>query len=390
MYSGLMSVISSPSPIGSPTRTIADIRPRPVSALSLRACRCRSRTVSASVSKRPASEPPVWDWTFTAVATYSKSLDPIRSHIAASASSSGRPSRSSPSTRPNSSEEGAAPSSAIARRAGRRPWPARSVEAIVARTSGSWRSNACVRRRATTFKTTNGVASPTSISSRASAGGAPSDRADDAEDEGCGNREIGDVAGAQLDARALQHACQTLRAGQSAQRALCPGEQRLQRAAGAGPRSAMSRSVTCGSSRRLSSDERRRRRPAAAAPASSSAASPTTTAAVIGLPATALGTRPGPFRPGIRTGVFAVAPAAWTASVSRSPCLAVERYESCHVRRAHGRATGTWRRGRRCRRRRRHGRLSRPRVLPGRWCRCSRRPRSRTRSLGAARRRSLA
>ena len=42
MYEGLIRVISSPSPTGIPTSTIADIRPRPVSALSLRACRCRS------------------------------------------------------------------------------------------------------------------------------------------------------------------------------------------------------------------------------------------------------------------------------------------------------------------------------------------------------------
>ena len=228
MYSGLMRVISSPSPIGSPTRTIADIRPRQVSALSLRACRCRSRTVSASVSKRPASEPPVCDWTFTAVATYSKSLDPIRSHIAASASSSGRPSRSSPSTRPNSSEEGAAPSSAIARRAVRRPWPARSVEAIVARTSGSWRSNACVRRRATTFKTTNGVASPTNISSRASAGGAPAIVPTTPRTKAATPARYGIWPARSSRPERSSDACQTLRAGQSAQRALRPGEQRLQ------------------------------------------------------------------------------------------------------------------------------------------------------------------
>ena len=52
---------------GTPTSMYADMRPIAVSARILRANCCRWRTVSATMSKRPASEPPTWRWIVTAV-----------------------------------------------------------------------------------------------------------------------------------------------------------------------------------------------------------------------------------------------------------------------------------------------------------------------------------
>ena len=292
------------------------MRPRLVSALTLRACRCRSRTVSERVSKRPASEPPVWDWTFTAVATYSRSGDPIRSHIAAIASSSGRPNLSSPRTWPNSSEDGEAPSSAIAPSAVRKPCPARRVEAIVARTSGSCRSKAFVRRRAAIDRPMNGDARPASISSRASAGGAPSDAADDAEDKGSGDREVGDEAGAELQPRPLQRACQPLRAGKVVQRSLGPAEQRLE----AGGRSrALVGELTQAEVRLEQPGDLGRTAAAAAGGArhgEQQRGQADDDAPRIGFRATARGKRPRfRFAPGIRSEVADAAPAARTAQV---------------------------------------------------------------------------
>ena len=173
MYAGLIALMIRVSPNGSEIRIAADIRPIEVSAFTFRACRWRSRTVSESVSKSPASEPPTCDWTLTAVATYSRSAEPMRSHMPVRAWSSGRPSRSSPSTRLNSSEAGGLPSSAIARIAGRSPCPARSVEAIVESTSGSCRSNAFLRRAAASRRTSSGTPSPSSMARMASSGLAP-------------------------------------------------------------------------------------------------------------------------------------------------------------------------------------------------------------------------
>ena len=185
------------------------------------------------------------------------------------------------------------------RGASRRSWRGRPAAAGRTPVSGDARRPS--RRRTASAR-------PTSISSRASAGGAPDDRADDAEDEGGRRPRDTEMAGAQLQARALQRREQALRAGQSVMRALRPGEQRLQpwprpRCV---PLGDASRASTCGSSRRLSSDERRRRRPAAAAPASSSAASSDDDGGRDRAARDALGKRPEPVRPaGIRTGVVA-------------------------------------------------------------------------------------
>ena len=63
---------------------------------------CRCRTVSATMSKRPESEPPIWRWIVTAVITNVKFSEPTRSAMLASASSIGLPSCVSVSTRLNS------------------------------------------------------------------------------------------------------------------------------------------------------------------------------------------------------------------------------------------------------------------------------------------------
>jgi hypothetical protein len=44
MYDGLIALMINTSPIGREIRIIADMRPIDVSARTLRACRCRSRT----------------------------------------------------------------------------------------------------------------------------------------------------------------------------------------------------------------------------------------------------------------------------------------------------------------------------------------------------------
>ena len=59
MYSGLISVIR-PRARPEDVETVADTRPVEVSACTLRECCWRSRTVSETVPKRPASEPPAW------------------------------------------------------------------------------------------------------------------------------------------------------------------------------------------------------------------------------------------------------------------------------------------------------------------------------------------
>ena len=68
----------------------------------MRANCCRWRTVSATMSNRPASEPPIWRWIVTAVITNVKFFEPTRSAMSASASSIGLPSCVSVSTRLNS------------------------------------------------------------------------------------------------------------------------------------------------------------------------------------------------------------------------------------------------------------------------------------------------
>ena len=78
------------------------MRPIAVRLFTLRANCCRWRTVSATMSKRPASEPPIWRWIVTAVITNVKFSEPTRSAMLASASSIGLPSCVSVSTRLNS------------------------------------------------------------------------------------------------------------------------------------------------------------------------------------------------------------------------------------------------------------------------------------------------
>ena len=107
----LISVSTAASTNGRPTSTYADARPIAVSARMRRANCCRARTVSATMSKSAASEPPTWRWIVTAVITNEKFFEPTRSAISPSESSIGRPSCVSVSTRLNSRAAGSMPSS---------------------------------------------------------------------------------------------------------------------------------------------------------------------------------------------------------------------------------------------------------------------------------------
>src|ERR671936_563888 len=90
------------------------MRPMAVSDRILRANCCRERTVSATMSKRPASDPPTWRWIVTAVIANSKFFEPTRSAMSASASSIGRPRDVSVRTRFSSWSAGGWPSSTTA------------------------------------------------------------------------------------------------------------------------------------------------------------------------------------------------------------------------------------------------------------------------------------
>ena len=87
------------------------MRPIAVSERILRANCWRSRTVSATMSNRPASEPPTCRWMFTAVITKEKFFEPMRSAVSCSAASIGRPSCVSVRTRRSSLAAGSWPSS---------------------------------------------------------------------------------------------------------------------------------------------------------------------------------------------------------------------------------------------------------------------------------------
>ena len=114
------------------------------------------------MSKMPAMLPPTWRWIVTAVTTKETFFEPIRVAISASASSIGRPSRVSVSTRLNSLLAGGWPSSTTAWIPWRKLWPAFSEAASVTSRSGSWSSIAASRRFALHQTTTIGTAPPTS------------------------------------------------------------------------------------------------------------------------------------------------------------------------------------------------------------------------------------
>src|SRR6476659_5035529 len=82
-------------------------------------------------------EPPTWRWMLTASTTNSKFFEPSRSAIDCRASSAGRPSRVSVSTRWNSLEMGSGPSRESVDIACWNDWPARSDEATAVSVSPS-------------------------------------------------------------------------------------------------------------------------------------------------------------------------------------------------------------------------------------------------------------
>ena len=100
------------------------------------------------MSKRPASEPPIWRWIVTAVITKEKFFEPTRSAMSTSASSMGLPSCVSVRTRLNSLAAGSAPSSTTDWMPWRKLWPAFSEAASVISRSGSWFSNRFTRAEA--------------------------------------------------------------------------------------------------------------------------------------------------------------------------------------------------------------------------------------------------
>src|ERR1051325_8788119 len=63
---------------GKPRRTYDEARPIAVNPRILRANCCRWRTVSATMSNRPARLPPTWRWIGTAVITKEKFSEPAR------------------------------------------------------------------------------------------------------------------------------------------------------------------------------------------------------------------------------------------------------------------------------------------------------------------------
>ena len=123
------------------------MRPIAVSERILRANCWRLRTVSETMSKSVASDPPTCRWIVTAVIAKPKFSEPMRSAMSPSASSRGRPRPASVSTRLSSSLAGGCASSSTAWSPCLNEWPAFKVAAIVVSMSGSCSSNALTRRR---------------------------------------------------------------------------------------------------------------------------------------------------------------------------------------------------------------------------------------------------
>jgi len=109
----------------------------------------------------------------TAVIANSKFAEPTRSAMSANASSSGRPSPASVSTRRSSSLAGGLLSSTTACSPCLNECPAFSVAAIVVRRSGSWFSNAFALRRTRIVTMKYGIAPPKSIPANVRSAGEP-------------------------------------------------------------------------------------------------------------------------------------------------------------------------------------------------------------------------
>ena len=104
------------------------MRPIDVSARTLRACRCRSRTVSRACRRaRPASRRPARLDVDGGRDVLRYRVSQFRSHIPVRAWSSRSPEPLSPQHAAELLRRRGLPSSAIARIAGRRPWPARAA-----------------------------------------------------------------------------------------------------------------------------------------------------------------------------------------------------------------------------------------------------------------------
>ncbi len=126
-----------------------------------------SRSVSATVSRISARFPPTSRWMLTARTAHLKSALPTRSASASSASSDGRPSRISATTRWNSEAAGWAISLATASSDCRKLCPARRDDAMMVSTSGSCSLSLSARLVSAARRMTVGATAPTAAKASA-------------------------------------------------------------------------------------------------------------------------------------------------------------------------------------------------------------------------------